>query len=236
MLNSSTAEPQKTTSRPLYSIFTSSPISTNFKRPIFKDKTPSTPSQQLEIPSHFEEKENQPISSLPLKSDALSFKQGSANTSSENIVQPCSLARESSTVKTPPSCESERPSADNSDDDDQTVFFTPELFEGEGSPQKEAEEESPQRVVLEAESPPPLSEELLGSEQAQGQGSAFDGQSAISVSKQITELSQGQNEEIRGQKQGEEGEEGETQSWQTGSKLCRLSRSRQKAPCAPTGK
>ncbi|XP_028276270.1 Fanconi anemia group J protein [Parambassis ranga] len=236
VLYSPPAVPQKRTSLPLYSIFTSSPISTSFKRPIFKDKTPSTPSQQLEISSHSEEKENHQISSLPLKTDAFSFKQGTANTSSDNIAQPCSLAPETSTVKTPPSGESEIPSADNSDDDDQTIFFTPELFEGEGSPQKEAEEESPQRMVLEAEGPPPLSEELFGSEQAQGQGSAFDGQSAISVSKQITELSQGQNEEIRGQKQGEEGEEGETQSWQTGSKLRRLSRSRQKAPSAPTGK
>uniref|UniRef100_A0A3P8S870 DNA 5'-3' helicase n=1 Tax=Amphiprion percula TaxID=161767 RepID=A0A3P8S870_AMPPE len=142
-------------------------------------------------------------------------------------------------TSTPPCCKSETASSDDSDDDeeDQTIFFTPELFEeedDEGSQQKEMKTESLSWMVFRTESPALLSEELFGSEQAQGQASAFDGQSTISVSKKSTELSQGQKE-VREQKQGEEREEVETQNRQTGSKLRRLSRSKQKASCTSTG-
>lgn len=139
----------------------------------------------------------------------------------------------------PSTCKSELPSVDSTDEkeEDQTVFFTPELFEGEGGPQEEANGKSPPRMAAVAESPAPLSEELFGSEQARGQGraSAFDRQSSISVSMDSTELSQGQEGEIIGQNQGEEAEQVDTQSRQTGSKLRRLSRSKQKSPSTTTG-
>uniref|UniRef100_A0A3B4ZN16 DNA 5'-3' helicase n=1 Tax=Stegastes partitus TaxID=144197 RepID=A0A3B4ZN16_9TELE len=201
---------QKTTAQSLFPIFTSSPISTSFKKPIFKKRAPGNSSQHLETSSHCEDKENHQISSPPLKTEGVCLKQEAGNISNDS----------------------------GEDDEDQTIFFTPELFEEEGdngSPQKEVRAESPPWMVFGTESPALLSEELFGSEQAQGQASGFDGQSAISVSKESTELSQGQKEEIRGQKQGEEREEVETQSRQTGSRLHRLSRSKQKAPCTPTG-
>uniref|UniRef100_A0A8C4ED68 DNA 5'-3' helicase n=1 Tax=Dicentrarchus labrax TaxID=13489 RepID=A0A8C4ED68_DICLA len=166
---------------PLYSIFTPSPVS-NFKKPVFIKKAPSNPSQKLAAP----------------------LKQGPPDSSSEITEEPHNLALEPSSVTTPPRCESDPPSADNpeedKEDEDQTVFFTPELFEGEsneGSPEIEAK--SPPRMG----SPALLSEELFGSEQAQGQGQApaVDGQSAILVSEESTELSQGLKEEIRGQEQ-----------------------------------
>ncbi|XP_051254031.1 Fanconi anemia group J protein [Dicentrarchus labrax] len=200
---------------PLYSIFTPSPVS-NFKKPVFIKKAPSNPSQKLAAP----------------------LKQGPPDSSSEITEEPHNLALEPSSVTTPPRCESDPPSADNpeedKEDEDQTVFFTPELFEGEsneGSPEIEAK--SPPRMG----SPALLSEELFGSEQAQGQGQApaVDGQSAILVSEESTELSQGLKEEIRGQEQGEEGEQVDNQSRQADNKLRRLSRSRQKAPSTPTG-
>ncbi|XP_040903306.1 Fanconi anemia group J protein isoform X2 [Toxotes jaculatrix] len=235
------AEPvshQKSTAQPLYHIFTSSPIGTCFKKALFKEKAPSNPNQHQEAPNHSEDKENHQISS-PQKKTA-----GAADTSSDIKVKPHSLALETPAAPNPPSCEGEAPSADSVDEDetdeDQTVFFTPELFEGEGvegSPQKETETETPPRMVLGAESSDLLSEELFSSEPAQGQGraSACDGQSAISVSKVDTELSQGRKEEIRGQRQGEEGEQVDNQSRETGSRLSRLSRTRQKLPSTPTG-
>ncbi|XP_008274661.1 Fanconi anemia group J protein [Stegastes partitus] len=237
------AEPlsrQKTTAQSLFPIFTSSPISTSFKKPIFKKRAPGNSSQHLETSSHCEDKENHQISSPPLKTEGVCLKQEAGNISSEINVESSSRAPEPSAVTAPPRCKSETTTADDSgeDDEDQTIFFTPELFEEEGdngSPQKEVRAESPPWMVFGTESPALLSEELFGSEQAQGQASGFDGQSAISVSKESTELSQGQKEEIRGQKQGEEREEVETQSRQTGSRLHRLSRSKQKAPCTPTG-
>lgn len=243
-MQSPPAEPlshQKRTAQPVYPIFTSSPISTSFKRPIFKEKTPSNTNQHLETTNYSEHKMQHQISSTQKETGVSSLKQGDANVSSENKVHPRNLTLEPSTVTNPPSCESESPSADNPNEEveeDQTIFFTPELFEGEGdegSPLKETE--SPARMVLGADSSALLSEELFCSEQAQGQGeaSAFDRQSAISVSKESTELSQGQTHEIIGQKQGEEGVLVDNQSRKTGSRLCRLSRSRQKVPSTPTG-
>ncbi|XP_044057768.1 Fanconi anemia group J protein isoform X2 [Siniperca chuatsi] len=228
---------QKKPGQPLYHIFTSSPVSTCFKKPIFT--APSNSSQHLETSNHSELKEKQQISSPQKKTEAACLKQEAGDSANEIKVEPHNLALKPSTVTTAPSCEREPPSADNPDEDeedeDQTVFFTPELFEDEGSPQKETKTKSPPRMVLGAESLALLSEEPFGFEQAQGQASAFDGQSAISVSKDNTQLSQGQKKEIRGQKQGEEEEQVENQSRLTGSRPCRLSRSRQKAPSTPTG-
>ncbi|XP_041796744.1 Fanconi anemia group J protein isoform X2 [Chelmon rostratus] len=240
-MHSPPAEPlshKKGTARPLYHIFTSSPISAYFKKPIFKQKTPSNSSQHLETSNHSEHKERQQISSPLKKTEAAYVEQAAPNNSSEITVEPRNLVP--STVATPSSRESEPLSADQPDEDeedeDQTVFFTPELFEGEGdegSPQKETTISSPPRM----ESPALLTEEPFGSEQAQGRGQAtvFDGQSATSVSKESIGLSQGQKEEIREQKQGEEGEQVANQSRQTDSRLRRLSRSRQKTPSTPAG-
>lgn len=236
------AEPlshQKGTAQPLYHIFTSSPVSTRFKKPIFKETTPSKSSQHVETSNHSEHRDKQQISS-PQKTEAACLKKGAPDRFSEIQVEPLNMALEPSTVTTPPSCESEPPSADNpnedededEEDEDQTVFYTPEMFEcegNEGSPKTKAE--SPSRV----ESPDLLSGELFGSEQAQQQMSAFDGQSAISVSKESAGLSQGKEKEIRGQRQGEDGEQLDNQSRQAANRLRRLSRSRQKAPSTPTG-
>ncbi|XP_037631188.1 Fanconi anemia group J protein isoform X2 [Sebastes umbrosus] len=242
------AEPlshQKRTAQPLYHMFNYSPISNRFKKPIFKEKVPSNSSQHLETSNHSEHEETRQISAPQTKTETTCVKERAGDSSSETKVDP---AVEPSPVTTPPSCESELPSADNpgedekeeeeEEDEDQTIFYTPELFDGEGnegSPQKETETKSLPGMVVGTESPVLLSEGLFGSEQAQGQASAFDGQSAISVSKESAELSQGQEEEIIGQKQGEEGEQVDNKSRQTGSRLRRVSRSRQQAPSTLTG-
>ncbi|XP_036930159.1 Fanconi anemia group J protein isoform X7 [Acanthopagrus latus] len=232
------AEPlshQKSTEQPLYHIFTSSPISTRFKKPIFKETTSSKSSQHVETSNNSEHKNKQQIFS-PQRTEAACLKKGAPDTYSDIQVEPLNMDPEPSTVTTPPSCESEPPSADSpnedEEDEDQTVFYTPELFESEGnegSPQTKTK--SPSRV----ESPDLLSGELFGSEQAQQQASAFDGQSAISVSKEGAGLSQGKEEEIRGQRQGEEEEQLDNQSRQTANRPRRLSRSRKKASSTPTG-
>uniref|UniRef100_A0A8D0ATT1 DNA 5'-3' helicase n=1 Tax=Sander lucioperca TaxID=283035 RepID=A0A8D0ATT1_SANLU len=195
---------QKRTARPLYHIFTSSPISTSFKKPIFKGKGPSSVSQHLETSNHSVPNDKQQISSPQKKTEATCLKQGAEDSSSEIQVEPHNLALDPSPVTSPPCCDN--PDEDEEEEEDQTIFFTPELFEGEGnegSPQKDVKPKSPPRMGLGAESPALLSEELFGSEQARGQeqASAFDGQIAISVSKESTELSKGQEEEIIEQKQ-----------------------------------
>lgn len=146
-------------------------------------------------------------------------------------MEPHNLALEPSTVTTPPGCKSESPLTDNSDEDeeeeDQTVFFTPELFEEEdkeGSPQRDLKAESPSRM----ESSTLLSERLQDSEN-------IEEHKAILVSKESTEVSQEQNEEIIEQKQGEEGQQVDTQSRQTHNRLCRLSRSKQTGPSTSPG-
>ncbi|XP_030599345.1 Fanconi anemia group J protein isoform X2 [Archocentrus centrarchus] len=237
------AEPlhlQERAAPPLYPMFTSSPANTGFKKPIFKRSAPGNSSQ--ETSRYSDDKENHQISSPSLTTEVFWLKEGAGNGASETKGEPDNLAPEPTPVTALPNCESEPPPAGSSDEDDEdpTVFFTPELFEDEqdeGSTQKEMKAESPPEVVLGAESMTPLSEELSGSEQAHRRGhtSAFDGQSAISVSEESIELSQGKKEEIRGQKQGEERQEGGTQRRQTGSRLHRLSKSRQKASSTPTG-
>lgn len=180
----------------------------------------------------------QHISTTQKDTDVSCLKQGFADVSSENQVEPCSLAQEPSTVTTPSSCESGPPLADNPNeeemDEDQTIFFTPELFEGEedeGSTQKETE--SPSRMILGTGLSALLSEEPFYSEQAEGQGetSAFDRHSDISVSEMSTELSEGHK--IR--RRSEEGAQVDNHSKQTGSRLHRLSKSRPKFPSTPAG-
>ncbi|XP_047450348.1 Fanconi anemia group J protein [Mugil cephalus] len=222
---------QKKAAQPLYSIFTPSPVSASLKKPLFNRKPPSGSSQSSETHSQWEDKENHQNSSRLLKTETFCLKQGPGNVSSEAKVEPRCPAPEPPAVPGPPGPEEETPSAGSSeeDDEDQSIFYTPELFEGEadgGGPQAEL----PPGKVLSAESQGSLSEGLFGSERAQGHASALNGQSAISDRKESAELSQGQEEVIAGQEQGEEGEEGETR--QAGSKLHRLSRSRQKAPTA----
>lgn len=181
------------------------------------------------------------ISSSEKTSDVSCLKQAAADTSSRVKVEPKCLTLEASTVATPPSCESEPASADNpnEDDENETIFFTPELFEGdEGSPSRETE--SPPlltSLVSGAQGSALLSEELFCSQQAQGQGEAAvpDKQDAVSVRKESTERSQGQKDEIRAPNRGEEGEQVDNQSRQAGSRLRRLSRSRHKVPSLPTG-
>nr|XP_046244527.1 Fanconi anemia group J protein [Scatophagus argus] len=238
MTHSPTAEPlshQKTTAQPLYHIFNSRPISTCFKRPIFKVKTPSDSDQHEESSSHYEHEGKQQIRfSAQKKAGVICLEQGAPSTSSEIKVETHSA--EPSTVATPLSCESEPPSADNADeeeeDEDQTVFFTPELFEGEASPEKETKTKLPPKM----ESPALLSEEPSASENAQGQGqaSAFERQSDISVSKESTEMSQRQKEGIKGQMQSE-GEQADNQSRPTYNIFRRLSRSGHKACSTVTG-
>ncbi|XP_059187977.1 Fanconi anemia group J protein [Centropristis striata] len=225
---------QRRNKKPVYSIFNTSTIS--FKKPIFKEKSPSNFSHYLETSNHSENRKQQ-ISYPQNMSEATCLQQGAGNSSSETKVGAHNQAPEPSPVTTPPGYESELPSADSPDPDgeeeDQTVFYTPELFEDDGSessPQKEVKK-SPSRVGSEAESPALLSAEPHGLEQAQGLRQAFDGQSAISVGKESTEKSHEQEEIIAQEQVQGENEQGENET----GRLRRLSRSRQKASSIPTG-
>uniref|UniRef100_A0A3Q3L5G2 DNA 5'-3' helicase n=1 Tax=Mastacembelus armatus TaxID=205130 RepID=A0A3Q3L5G2_9TELE len=160
-MHSPEAEPLSHKTRnvqPLNQQSISSPIRTK------KPKTPSDSSR------HLETKDSEPQE----KTDVSSFKQGAA-VPSENEMELRNMALGPSTLTTFPICESESPSMDNPDEDagdeDQTIFFTPDLFEGEGDQLSPCKEESPHPFTQnQADGSALLSEEHFGSEQSKGQG------------------------------------------------------------------
>ncbi|XP_014834378.1 PREDICTED: Fanconi anemia group J protein homolog isoform X3 [Poecilia mexicana] len=189
----------------LYHIFTISPTNTNLKMPIFKAK----PANCSVRPGALQ------ISSPPVNLEILHTKQTDGNCLSENTEAPGV-----STITTPPGFKSESPvpAKSSDDDEDKSVFYTPELFEDEGNLPKENHVSSP-RIDPDTERSATPSQELA---------SVFGEQSVASVSKQSTKLSQGQKEDTEALQQSEKTEEDESQNRQRGSRLHRLSRSRQR--------
>ncbi|XP_023276258.1 Fanconi anemia group J protein [Seriola lalandi dorsalis] len=229
--SSSPAKPpshQQRPARPFYNIFTSTPVSSRFKKAVFRGKAPADPEKHLEEAPTQSEPQKKKNAETPA-----CLQDGAADTSGEIKAEPRDTP---STVTTPPICEQEE-KADKEEEKDQTVFYTPELFEGEGDEGGEGGEgdeggpetksESPPRAVLAAEISPLLSEELLTCDQARGETSGDQGQSALSVRKENAQLSQGREEEPGGQKSSEEEEVNKLRR----KVVNRLSRSRHK----PTG-
>ncbi|XP_032401150.1 Fanconi anemia group J protein isoform X1 [Xiphophorus hellerii] len=219
--HSNTAEPLKAlrsapakqlSAQHLYHIFTINPTNTNLKTPIFKAK----PANCSVRPGALQ------ISSPPMNLETLRTNQTDGNCLSENTEAPGV-----STITTPPGFKSESPvpAKSSDDDEDKSVFYTPELFEDEGNPPKENHVSSP-RVDPGTERSATPSQDLA---------TAFGEQSVVSVSKQSTELSQGQKEDTEALQQSEKTEENESQSRQRGSRLHRLSRSRQRVSLSQTG-
>lgn len=209
--------------QPLYHSFTFSPVRNTLKKPIFQGKPPSNSSLHLEI-SAFEDKEGQQANSLSNDTEAGLLKQEVPDTLRE-------VEEKTDTGTAFPSCEEESPGAasDREEDEDETIFFTPELFEdtdNDGSPQRETTTESPPRM----RSPAACLDEPF--EKVQGRAS-FNGQSPISESER--KKPQGEREGIRGQKEGVEGGQVDNQSRNSDNWLHRVSRSRQKVPSSPTG-
>ncbi|XP_061574680.1 Fanconi anemia group J protein [Cololabis saira] len=183
-------------------------ISSNFKKPIFNVKPPGDSSRP----------ESRQTSFLPLKPEAFGLKQGPGKSSSETSAESTNLVPEPATATDPPTCDDGTPVENtcDEDDEDQTVFFTPELFEedgGEGSPQKETNPVSPSKTSL--ESPALVSGELLGSQQVPGLASFSGGQ--ILVRKEGDERLQGQGEASGGEKaEASGGEKGEASGGEKG--------------------
>lgn len=180
----------KRMSGPVYPIFTKSPVTTSFRKPIFKEKDPPNSRCKVETSS--------PVESRPISSN-------------ENKKTDQAQAVESEMKMEINAAELVKEPVESVDDEDETVFFTPELFE-------EEEEESPKK---ESHCPAPMSEELFGLKQAQGQG-----QNSVNDGQSCSEMSQGETGQELGEGGG--GGEEENQSRQTEGKLRRLSRSRQK--------
>lgn len=208
--------------RAVYHMFTSSPVGTSLKKPIFNRKPPSDSGPRLEM-SDLEDKEGQEMASSSKDVEAGvikpevpdTFREGEEKTDAGAAFSPC---------------EEEPPGAPGSgeDDEDQTIFFTPELFEetnSDGSPHTEATPEPPPGP----RGPAASSDELF--EKVQG-GASTTGERPISESER--KKPEGEREGIRGQKEGVEGGQVDNQSrkpeW-----LHRASRSRQKVPSSPTG-
>lgn len=127
------------------------------------------------------------------------------------------------------SSEDETPPATTSDEDeeDQSIFFTPELFEVE----EDAESSQVNLNTKPVSKTPPImgSPEKL-SEDTPRLASAWNDQSRRGL-----ELTQEQGAEVRRQEQSQKLEEVETPGRQAGSRLHRLSRSRQKLTSTQTG-
>lgn len=203
--------------QPLFPIFTSSPVRTSLKKPIFKNLPPNS-SRHLET-HDFEDKEGRKISSLLKEAEAGLLKQEDTLSELEEKTDAADW-------------EEEHPAAASihEEDKDETLFFTPELFEckdNDVGPQNETTTEFPPRT----KSPAAGSDELC--EQDQGPASS-DEQWTVSVSekKQL----QGEKEGFRGQKEGVEGGQVDNQSRKADSWHLRVSRSWQKVPSNPTGK
>ncbi|KAF7656533.1 hypothetical protein LDENG_00039990 [Lucifuga dentata] len=240
MMDSPADRRQAVPPRPLHHLFTSNPISTHFRKPIFKTKGPGNSIPHIEMSNLSQHEENHESTSSHMQREESGRDRRSGDESNAAKVTPPNLLLELPTV----TLASEASSADDGplpvsdEEEDQTVFFTPELFEGEkedkGSPQEDR-------------SPLLLSEELFGS--AQVEASVSDGPNAVLVEQKQTArvegqqsarcsneqpkaFSQAQREEVRGQ----EGVQTEGPSSQKGSRLHRLSRSRQKPPATQSGK
>lgn len=212
----------KRTAQPLNHIFTGGHTSNPLRKPIFKVKTSGNSDQPVETSNSLESTSNFQRSRPQEMTDTSCPKQETSSGSSE-------IKEEPSTVTSPPGCESEAPSADisdeNEEDEDVTVFFTPELFEdesNEGSPHKETNQpESPtkgENLVL-------LSEELV---QEPGQVPASNGQIAVSVREEGSELSQEQEEKEK--EEGKDSQKSQPHRW-----FRKLSSSKQTASSSPTG-
>lgn len=201
--------------QPLCPTFTSSPVRTSLKKPIFKGKSPLNTSRHLQT-SDFEDKEGR-ITSLPKEAEAGLLKQKDTF---------CEVEEKADAVTALPDCEEEHPAAASAPEDEDEIIFTPELFESKDNcvgPQNEF----PPRT----RNPATCLNELF--EQDQGQAS-FNGQRTISVSKR--KKPQGEKEGFRGQKKGVDEGQVENQSRKTDSWHRRVSRSGQNIPSDPTGK
>lgn len=168
---------------PWFSGLTCSHTGTTFNRPLFKGKPHET--AQMAPP--------------PLDPEALGPQQTIQNIPSET-------KRESKSPPTnSPSCESETPSA--SEEQDDTIFFTPELFESEKNPENSA---SPPRCE-----PPPLCERRAAV------------QASLSVRKESAELSLKPELSLK--------QEEELKEAPSRKRRLRLSRSRQRPPLPQAG-
>lgn len=202
--------------QPLFPIFTSSPVRTSLKKPIFK-KLPPNSSQHLET-CDFEDKEGKKITEAGLLKQEDTFSEAEEKTDAGTAL---------------PDGEEEHPAAARAheEDEDGTIFFTPELFECKDNdvfPQNETTTEFRPRT----KSPAACSDQPSEQGQGQGQGQASsDEQWTVSVGEK--KKPQGEEE---GQTEGVEGGQVDHQSRNTDSWHLRVSRSRQKVPSNPTGK
>ncbi|XP_034024865.1 LOW QUALITY PROTEIN: Fanconi anemia group J protein [Thalassophryne amazonica] len=223
---------QEHSSQPLVHLFSSC-----LRRPIFKDKGTAECRQNLETNEPAEDKEN-PDSSILQKNEDSSHQQETGETFTEVTLEPDQL--EPSTAVIPGCCGTQSPSGDapDEDDEDQTTFFTPELFEGEGDEEMMAE--SPSRRIFRTGSPAWLSDDLLGSHQPD----VFDRQmdSSILVRTDGAELEKMMEKDAEQRARKDNGQEDERSQGhkdtsgqeQSSSKVNRLSRSRLRSPSIPT--
>ncbi|XP_056905680.1 Fanconi anemia group J protein isoform X1 [Takifugu flavidus] len=208
--------------RAVHPIFTSSPVRPSLKKPIFKGKPPSNSSLPLEM-SDFEDKEGQ-ITSSSKDNEAGLIKAEVPDTFREVEEKTDAGAAFSDWEDGPPGA-----AGAGEEDEDETIFFTPELFEDPsngGSPHTEPTTEPPPGT----RGPAACSDEPF--EKVQG-GASCTGESPVSESER--KKPEGEREGIRGEKEGVEGGQVDNQSRKTDKWLHRVSRSRQKVPSSPTG-
>lgn len=197
--------------RASYPIFTSSPARPSLKKPIFKGKPPSNSSLRLES-SDFEDKEGREITSSSKDNEAGLIKLEVPDTFRE-------VEEKTDAGAAFFDCEDEPPGAAGAGEEDEaeTIFFTPELFEdtnNDGSPHTETTTESPPGTRGPAACSDELFEKVVG-------GASCTGESPISESER--KKPEGEREGIRGQMEGVEGGQVDNQSRKTDKWLHRAS-------------
>ncbi|XP_062329403.1 Fanconi anemia group J protein isoform X2 [Osmerus eperlanus] len=139
----------KTPTRPLYDLFTSTPTRNRFKKPIFQARDSGRGANQFAKSTLTENKENQQDVTCQIE-ERQQPSQGQGvceETNRTEALQSCQ-GLELSPLQVPLTCEPRQTAVDEDpflqegeeDEEDETIFFTPELFEDdedEGSPQKE---------------------------------------------------------------------------------------------------
>ena len=179
----------KTPSRPLYDLFTSTPTRNRFKKPIFQARDSGRCANQFAKSTSTENKENQQDVTCQIEErQQLSQGQGVCQeTNGAEAVQSCQ-GLDLSPLQVPLSCEPRQTAMDDDpflqegeeEEEDVTIFFTPELFE-------DAEDESSSQ---QERGPMSLPKTACG---AGLEGNDVDNHRTDQESENILALGQGQN-------------------------------------------
>ncbi|XP_076832919.1 Fanconi anemia group J protein isoform X2 [Brachyhypopomus gauderio] len=208
--------------RPVFSLLTSTPVSARYRAPIFQPRGSSESADKSVDVTAISHR------SLPALDQAATDQAGGVAENGQSAVAPAPTPAPPPPALSPVSGAAEP--GDTHEEEDQSVFYTPELFEGE------EDEEDEEAAVSREEPPPPLppppneaadppSEDPTGSAHSPGRTASADRRGGDGVPHRDWELSLREAEQA-----GSTGGEAWPAERRPSGRSHRLSRSRQKAP------